>query len=262
MITSERIRDSDEETSVSLNTDEKSFAEQVDDVLAGKGNRYNDLKVCDTPQILLDIGCEQLPMLYTQNHLKKAILPKNSKLHQHGLSVEQIKELPEKITEPVMLIESSTRKDSIVIAILDYDSERSPVIVSIKPNGTGQLGNKIRSNFITSVYGRENFIEFISRAIAEENILFWDKIKSQEMFSVLGLQFPKGLNNLDSNVIIHQSRNIVNTNCEKTENTFSANQFSPERKLEELVEWSQDVIEACEEHAQQREAEKNRGQAR
>jgi len=263
MITSERIRDSDEKTSVSSNTDEKSFAEQVDDVLAGKGNRYNDLKVCDTPQILLDIGCEQLPMLYTQNHLKKAILPKNSKLHQHGLSVEQIKELPEKIAEPVMLIESSTRKDSIVIAILDYDSERSPVIVSIKPNGTGQLGNKIRSNFITSVYGRENFIEFISRAIAEENILFWDKIKSQEMFSVLGLQFPKGLNNLDSNVIIHQSRNIVNTNCGKTENTFSENQVALERVLDEVVKTADKIEDAIDNgilnQEQQRESEQDRG---
>ena len=33
--------------------------------------------------------------------------------------------------------------------------------------------------------------------------------KSQELFSVLGLQLSKGLNILDSDVIIHQSRNIV-----------------------------------------------------
>ena len=33
--------------------------------------------------------------------------------------------------------------------------------------------------------------------------------KSQELFSVLGLQLSKGLNILDSSVIIHQSRNIV-----------------------------------------------------
>ena len=36
--------------SVGVAKSEKSFAEQVDDVLAGKANRYNDLKVCDTPQ--------------------------------------------------------------------------------------------------------------------------------------------------------------------------------------------------------------------
>ncbi|MBP1548085.1 MAG: hypothetical protein J6A37_15990 [Oscillospiraceae bacterium] len=96
-------------------------------------------------------------------------------------------------------------------------------------------GIRKAKKFITSVYGRENFIELISRAIAAENILFWDKIRSQEMFSVLGLQSSKGLNNLDSDVIIHQSRNIVNTNCGKTENTFSENQVALERVLDEVV---------------------------
>jgi hypothetical protein len=37
-----------------------------------------------------------------------------------------------------------------------------------------------------------------------------DKQKSQALFSVLGLQFPKGLNNLDFNAIKYQSCNIVN----------------------------------------------------
>ena len=73
---------------------EKSFAEQVDAVLAGNGDRYNDLKVCDTPQILLDVGCEQLPMLYTQRHLRDAIKPRGitgEAIHHHGLDVELLK---------------------------------------------------------------------------------------------------------------------------------------------------------------------------
>ena len=48
---------------------EKTFSEQIDDYFAGKFNRYDDFKVCDTPQILLDVGCEQLPMLYTQRKI-------------------------------------------------------------------------------------------------------------------------------------------------------------------------------------------------
>ena len=83
---------------------EKSFAEQVDDVLAGNANRYNDLKVCDTPQILLDVGCEQLPMFYTQKHLKEAIKQKNGHTHAHGLTVEQLKLIPKLLQEPVMIL--------------------------------------------------------------------------------------------------------------------------------------------------------------
>lgn len=193
---------------------EKTFAEQVDDVISGKIDRFSgNLKVCNTPQILLDVGCSQLPMFYTRNHLKKAILPKDRKKHQHGLTVEQIKKIPDELISPAIIMDSLTQNDSIIAILSDIDSENNPVIASIKPNGQGFYELEMQeSNFITSIYGRENFKEFINRAINNNKILFIDKQKSQELFSVLGLEFSKGLNSLDFNTIIHQSRNIVNEN--------------------------------------------------
>lgn len=193
---------------------EKTFAEQVDDVISGKIDRFSgNLKVCNTPQILLDVGCSQLPMFYTRNHLKKAILPKDRKKHQHGLTVEQIKKIPDELISPAIIMDSLTQNDSIIAILSDIDSENNPVIASIKPNGQGFYELEMQeSNFITSIYGRENFEEFINRAINNNKILFIDKQKSQELFSVLGLEFSKGLNSLDFNTIIHQSHNIVNKN--------------------------------------------------
>lgn len=192
------------------NGSEKSFAEQVDDVLAGNANRYNDLKVCDTPQILLDVGCEQLPMFYTQKHLKEAIKQKNGHTHAHGLTVEQLKLIPKLLQEPVMIMDSVSKSDSIVAITSEVDSDKAPIIVSIKPNGNGKYEMKtLDSNFITSIYGRDNFGNFVERVTKSDNVLYYNKEKSQELFSVLGLQSSQGLNALDSNVIIHQSRNIV-----------------------------------------------------
>lgn len=193
---------------------DKTFAEQVDDVISGKIDRFSgNLKVCNTPQILLDVGCSQLPMFYTRNHLKKAILPKDRKKHQHGLTVEQIKKIPDELISPAIIMDSLTQNDSIIAILSDIDSENNPVIASIKPNGQGFYELEMQeSNFITSIYGRENFKEFINRAINNNKILFIDKQKSQELFSVLGLEFSKGLNSLDFNTIIHQSHNIVNKN--------------------------------------------------
>ena len=51
--------------------------------------------------------------------------------------------------------------------------------------------------------------------IKANNILYVNKEKSQELFSVLRLQFPQGFNNLSSDIIIHQSKNIVNTQKQK-----------------------------------------------
>ena len=192
---------------------EKSFAEQIDEVILGKANQFNDIKVCDTPNILLDVGCKQLPMLYTQKHLKAAIQQKDLKTHRHGLTVEQIKSLPDKLSVPVMLLDSISRKDSMIAVLDDVDLENNPIIVTIRPNGQGLYELETQnSNFITSIYGRENFEKFIQRAIDSDNILYYSKEKSQKLFSLLGLQFPKCLNNLDSDIIIHKSRNIVNTN--------------------------------------------------
>lgn len=124
--------------SIGIVKGEKSFAEQVDDVLAGNANRYNDLKVCDTPQILLDVGCEQLPMFYTKRHLHDALKPKGNtgeSIHYHGLNAEQIKKMPMLLENPVIIYDSLSRNDSIIIVTSELDNEKMPIIAAIKPNG-------------------------------------------------------------------------------------------------------------------------------
>lgn len=177
---------------------------------------YTSLKVCDTPEILLDVGCEQLPMLYTQKHLRNAVKPTDEKNHQHGLEVEQIKKLPNLLSGPVMVFDSPNRKDSVIVVTSEVDKENNPIIASIKPNGSGRYEiEEISSNFITSVYGRNNFPEYFKKIVQTDNLLFCDKKKSQEMFERWGEQYSELTNTLDFNIIIHQSRNIVKVSDEK-----------------------------------------------
>ena len=207
-----RILEADIEANNQIPT-EKTFAEQVDEALQeGNENQFNALKVCNTPQILLDVGCRQLPMLYTQKHLREAVHAKSdNNSHWHGLSKEQIKKMPELLESPVMIFDSLSRNDSIVVCVSDTDEDNLPLVVSVKPNGTGTYElEKIDSNFITSIYGRNNFENYIERIVNQDKMLYCNKEKSQELFRVSGLQLPKCLNNLDFNIIIHQSRNIVN----------------------------------------------------
>lgn len=147
--------------SVGVAKSEKSFAEQVDDVLAGKANRYNDLKVCDTPQILLDVGCEQLPMFYTKRHLHDALKPKGNtgeSIHYHGLNAEQIKKMPMLLENPVIIYDSLSRNDSIIIVTSELDNEKMPIIAAIKPNGKAKYDLElVESNFVMSFHGRNNF---------------------------------------------------------------------------------------------------------
>ena len=232
--------------SVGVAKSEKSFAEQVDDVLAGKANRYNDLKVCDTPQILLDVGCEQLPLFYTKRHLHDALKPKGNtgeSIHYHGLNAEQIKKMPMLLENPVIIYDSLSRNDSIIIVTSELDNEKMPIIAAIKPNGKAKYDLElVESNFVMSFHGRNNFENQINRAVEQNKVLYYNKEKSQELFSVLGLQLSKGLNILDFNIIIHQSRNIVKSKQQENSADISSNDVKTSAALSEptiTCEWSE-----------------------
>lgn len=206
---------------------EKSFAEQVDEVLADTSNPYNALKVCYTPQLLLDVGCEQLPMLYTQQHLRDALKNKSPQNpHWHGLTAEQIKSIPDLLADPAIIFDSLTphqnSKKSIMVVLDAVDNDNAPLIVSILPKGEGIYNlEMVDSNFITSIYGKDRgFENYINRAIENNSILYWNKTKSQELFMFQGLQLPEAFNNLDFNRILHQSHNIVKEN-----DTGAVNQY-------------------------------------
>lgn len=194
-------------------SDQELFTQQVDDVLSGVANQYNALKVCDTPQLLIEVGCKQLPMLITQKHLRDSLKPlSKSNSKWHGLTEQQIKKLPELIADPVMIYDSQTLKNSLVVVTSEIDSRNFPIIVSIKANGQGTYElQKIDSNFITSVYGRRNFAGHITDVVNKGDLLYWNKQKSQELFRVSRLQLPGCLNNLNFDIILHQSKSIVNT---------------------------------------------------
>ena len=195
-----------------------AFALEVDQALAGELSQYNALKVCDTPEILIQAGCQPLPMLYTQKYLRDAVHPKGKNSHWHGLAVEQIKQLPELIQEPVMLFDSISphNPENMLIALLAADQENMPLIVSLRANGTGTYDlEKVPTNFITSIYGRVNFAQYLERVTEADALLYWNKEKSQELFRVLGLPLPQCLERFDSDIIIHQSTNIVNSIAEK-----------------------------------------------
>lgn len=193
---------------------EKTFAEQVDEVLSGKIPFYSSLKVCNTPKILVDIGCKQLPMLYTQKHLRDALHEKSSKNpHWHGLTIEQVKNLPVFLQEPVIVFDSLTRDDSVMMILSETDNDNLPLVVSVKPNGQGRYNlEQIDSNFITSIYGKDNFSRYIENIIKNDKLLFINKEKSQKLFERWGLQLPELTKSFGFDTIIHQSRNIVNEN--------------------------------------------------
>lgn len=198
---------------------QSTFKEDIDDYLKKQFNRYSDLRVSHyTPWLLQEVGLLNLPILYNQKHLKNAMKDKNTHHKHHGLSLELLYNLEELLENPVMIIDSLSRNDSVCMILDAFDKDGYPLFAAIRQeyNGSYKVGKRLKQgllvNRLASVYGRERIGNYLTRAIEEGKILYADKEKSQALFSVLQQQFPQGFNNLDFDVIIQQSSNIVNEN--------------------------------------------------
>lgn len=192
---------------------ENSFGKQVDDVLNGADTISTHLMVCTTPYLLREVGLPDLPILMTAKHLK-SITQESGKdnMNYHNLDIEVVKKLPELISDPVMIMDSLTREDSIVVVTSSTDSKGSPVIGAIMFDGRGNYNDvEIEANILTSVYGKDNFNSFLKRNINENNILYCNKRKSQELLETPGIQFPNNFQSLSFNTIIRKSKAFVNS---------------------------------------------------
>ena len=196
---------------------ERDFATQVDAVLSGADTNNSHLKLMDTPTLLQEAGLPNLPILMTAKHLKMITsTSKKGNAHYHELDVEIVKKLPEYISDPVMMADSLTREDSIVIITEAIDSEDRPVIAAILLNGDGRVDSKhIKANIMTSAYGKDNFQSFLDRIAENEAVIYWDEKKSRNLSVSLGLQLPNAITSLDSDTIIHQAKAFVKSKSKK-----------------------------------------------
>lgn len=193
------------------------FSEQVDKALKGEWDRYNALYVGETSPLMEKLGMKQLPVLMTSKHLDSIVAEKKGdRWHRHGLTVDQVKSLGSILSDPVMVLDSAQRNDVVVFVSDQTDADGLPIVAAIRPNGSGVYEmTRQPANFLLSMYGRENFDKFVKTAAQDGRVLYINKIKSQTLLGDAGVQSATGLSNADSDGIVHQSRNVVNTETQK-----------------------------------------------
>ena len=159
------------------------FGDEVDAVTCGEYPRSSAVKFCDTPELFVQAGFRPLPMLYTQRHLRDAIRPKSSyDPHRHGLTVEQMKRLPELMEHPVMLCDSPAREDTMLAVLCDVDCDDLPLIMAVRPDGRGYYETgEIETNFILAVYGRTNFPRYFDNLITPDRVVYYDEERGREL---------------------------------------------------------------------------------
>lgn len=201
---------------------EKSFADQVDEVLAGTFPRGNALYLGKTADILTEVGLNgDLPMLTTAQHIRKANMPKNDAKHQHGLERSQLQSLPQKIAAPVMILDSLNPASNSIVVVTDMvDKDASPVIAIIRADGQGRYNDvEVDTNFVTSYYGKGGFARFVQKNVNANTILFVNKKKAAKLSAVSSTQWLEQLKDYSSNVIIRKTHAKINFPQEKSVST-------------------------------------------
>ena len=173
------------------------FADSVDAVINDTYTGNGSVFMRDTPKLFVEMGFSKLPIMTTAKHIKSIYFPKRTeKDHNHDLG-ELIKQIPEKLENPLMVITSKTHPDTSVVVILELtDKNGDAVVVPILLDGISQRG-KIDAHIMTSAQGRSNaFTELVKNAIDKENngtpsILYAQK-NAESAANAEGVQFPNG----------------------------------------------------------------------
>lgn len=184
------------------------FGHEVDLAACGAYSPYDALKVCDTPEIFLKTGFEQRPMLYTQKHLFQALTPKSDyNPHRHGFSIEQVKRFPELLASPVVLANSPTRNDVLLAILLATDAYDAPLIAGIKPDGTGNYGEReVETNMVLSVYSMQNFIRYFALLRDMDAFVFVSGRKIEALEDLSSLPLAENCSGLDIDRILQRPK--------------------------------------------------------
>ena len=229
-----------EEQKEVLNTN-ASFSKQIDDVLSGIDTESTHLRVMGVPFILREVGASNSDVYIVASHLKSILSKDTSNPHNHGLDVDVLKQLPELLADPVFVMDSLTRDDSIIVVTNATRNNAEPIIAAVRFNGKA-FDNTIEitnANVITSVYGKEKFNNFIRNNVDNGTILYWNKEKSQDLLKIPGLQLPNNLSILASNTIIRKAKAFVNSFSQKNQNDTNEivnNSKSATKELEKYTE--------------------------
>lgn len=205
-----------------LNKKAKNKAEQLEFVtnlnkllLGDKKLASSPLLIGSLPNILL-LCCKSIGLDVKKNSklyinkktIEKIMRPEKrdkngqrEKKSGHFLKTEHIIAAINELKYPSLVLIGS-QKETLVAITNIKDEKEQYIIVTVALNKTGATGT---INSVTSIYGRENFKQYIINNINSNNIIAINKEKANELLLSIGVDFP------EANTIINFDNSISYT---------------------------------------------------
>lgn len=199
-------------------TTEMTWDEQLDEL--DNSSRFSALYIEETPNILAELGLGDLPLCMTKAHMKNVLHKKDpSNPHWHGVPEGIVRRLPDLLSRPAMVIRSKTTPGDIVVVLQAADADGNPIVATIHPNGSAWVDKVVGpANFITSVYGRDNFApkagetsknNLLYLALRDRGIMYWNEKRTETLAHRCRLQLPQTLRKVPSDTILKQYEGYV-----------------------------------------------------
>ena len=202
----------------------KSFADQIDDYKNGLLPVYDTFVVSETPKVWQDIGFNALPVTLNQTHVDYAL--NGTKDADHEISEADLKKLPEKIKEPIAIIQPQSKPSRAVVFIEMISKSKKNIVVPVEVDGYGKTNNlRIDSNALASLFGKNNAAKQLKDAIdntvnGKTELFYWDKNRSLALLQGAGLQLPSGLPQDGFVRSIHEPGSFVKTKIDDVTNSL------------------------------------------
>jgi hypothetical protein len=129
---------------------------------------------------LLAAGLPSLPIELNSDRLMK----KASTNYRHPFDLQDLKNLPKAINEPIMVFDS-TKRDGSKVILLDLQCKGSNYVVIVRLQHKGRGRDNVLINDIRSIYPKDNVSGVLDWINSEDNLLVWaDKEKALDFVSV------------------------------------------------------------------------------
>ncbi len=185
---------------------QKWFDSTSSEERAKSGKRF---LIGKTTDVLKSIGVKDYNIYFGASKINKIINDNAS------MSLDIIKKAIKLLEDPMLIMESNTVEDSIVIFGEVYTDGNKPVMISVLLNPKTQSGEILDYAVITSAYGRR--VSNLQNLINNSKIYYINEQKNRtdKWLKALGLQLPSAITTYGSINSISEKGEKVNTSDEK-----------------------------------------------
>ncbi|MDE6421257.1 MAG: hypothetical protein K2K87_12150 [Lachnospiraceae bacterium] len=181
---------------------QESFQEQIERFYKKELQKYEQVRVGNTPDYLINFGAGKLPVFLNQSTIGKIVREPRGQRSAHAMARDIVEKMPQILSEPALLIINDAPHR---IALLSEKCNQygCPLLMALELKEKGY-------NKITSFYGRENCKVYLER---QENVTIIDMEKAKQLSRLLGLQLPMAWKALDySKTILDPNPPVKNEN--------------------------------------------------